>query len=204
MPDSEYFDFQEFPTITVGGPPGDYIARVPVPSNEEADFMIISATDGAANAARILINSSQATYPAAPQYPDYSGASIYSDRQAINGITLIVGINNTTFPNPVWERIQNQIGEVYVHIYQATAAFVSIKFRVKILKKIPAPFRTVGPEDERIVHAMREKKIQEAVLAQEGEHYVYGKQPPTEPIIEPISATPQPKSKLGYWGRTRR
>jgi hypothetical protein len=66
---------------------------------------------------------------------------------------------------------------------------------------IPAPFKTVAPEDERLVHAMREKKIQEAVLAQMGEEYTYGNEPPKQPIIEPTTATTAPVSKLGYWGK---
>jgi hypothetical protein len=197
MSDAEYFDYQEFPSFSFGGPPGDYTARVPVSSNEEAEFMIVAVANGAVNVASVIIGSY--TNPFAN--PDISGATTYNDTNLIPGLFFRIPINNMVLPNPVWERIINQRGEVYMHINNAQCALVTIKFRVKILKKIPAPFKTVAPEDEKLVHAMREQKIQEAVLARLGEEYTYGHEPPQQPIIEPITATTAPRSKLGYWGK---
>lgn len=196
MSDAEYFDFVEFPTLAVGGPPGDYVARVPVPSNEEVHFMIMSVANGATNVSTVTVTTHLRGFAA-----DFSGVGALSDTTAFPGFIFRCPTQNTVIPNPAWERVENDTGEVYVHVAGGVASFVMIKFRVKLLKKIPAPFKTVAPEDEKLVHAMREKRIQEAVLAQAGEEYVYGNEPPKQPIIEPITATTAPRTKLGYWGK---
>lgn len=195
----EDFDYNVFPAVTIGGGSGDYLLRVPVSSKDTTEFCVVSVASLTANPGTVQVSGID-------RPTTINGAPTFTDANFIRGQVIAVGANNTI---PMGESFYDQInlprGEVYVRIDGTNAyILVTIKFRVKILKKVPAPFRTVKPEQEQLVHQERERRIQEAVLAQEGEQYTYGKRPPGEPIIEPEPAGTAPATRLGYWGKLTR
>jgi hypothetical protein len=199
--DTEYYDYNPFPSATVGGAPGDYFLRVPVSSKEATEFCIVCIANLSAFPSIVTVSGVDRPKPI-----DQTQPTIYTDTAYIRGQVISIPAGNTIpMSESFYDSVDLPRGEVYVRIDGAsTFTLVTIKFRVKILKKIPVPFRTVAPENERLVHAERERRIQAAVLAQEGEQYVYGNKPPTEPIIEPEPAGTGPVTKLGYWGKLRR
>ena len=192
--------YQEFPAITVGGPTGDYIAKCPVTSCEWAEYAIDSIVNGDGGTGSIVVSSI-----ATPKAVDYAGVNVLSDTTVLRGIPFRLLATSSLPVNGSFERIVNDQKWVFVRIDAAasTSMYVTIRFKVKILAKIPAPFVTVRPEDEQLVHAERERRIQAAVLGQ-GEEYAYASRPvEKEQIVEPNTGQ-QPVTKLGYCGKIRR
>lgn len=167
MCDSEKWNY--FPSIAVGGAPGDYIARVPVASNQFAEFMVVGIANGATTQANVIISGMTDSLGV-----DFSGTSLYNDTFQINGQVYRCGTNTTLNPAESWERVANSQGMVWIHVQNAACCIVTIRFRVKILAKIPAPFRTVHPNEEQQYNYMREDRIRQAVLNQEGMAIEYG------------------------------
>src|SRR6266700_5145361 len=88
--DREKYDYTDFPCVTVGGPPGDYIIRAPVVSNEYIDFaVVLVAVVGAANG---VIQTSGYDRP---RTLDTSGASKYDDTFFIRSQVLFCPGNNS-------------------------------------------------------------------------------------------------------------
>ncbi len=166
-------NYTSIPAMTVGGPPGDYIIRCPIPSSEYAEFSIVSVAVIGNNSAVI-----QASGLDRPRTLDTSGTSVYNDTTFIRSqVTQCPANTSIPIGDSFYDRIGNERGDVFIRIDGAVAAFVTVKMRVKKLTKIPAPFTTVHPEDREQYHYERERRIQDATLGQEGEMEVYGTRP---------------------------
>ncbi len=166
-------NYTSVPAMTVGGPPGDYIIRCSIPSSEYAEFSIVSIAVVGNNSAVI-----QSSGLDRPRTLDTSGSSIYNDTTFIRSQVIQCPANNSIpIGDSFYDRIANERGDVFIRIDGAVAAFVTVKMRVRKLTKIPAPFVTVHPENKEQYNYERERRIQEAVLGQEGELEVYGTRP---------------------------
>ena len=164
--------YNVFPSVSIGGPPGTYQLRVPVTSNLQVEFTPVVAS--ATGAAGIILLSGVDTPPAI----DTSGATTYNDTSYLRTLAFAIPLNDTATFNEIWEQVSNTQGYIFMRIIGATFAIVTIKFRVKILAKVPAPFRTVDPELTEQYHYLRADRIREAVLNSEGEKKEYGTRPP--------------------------
>lgn len=195
-------DYILLDTRTLGGPTGDYFFDPDMDSADWLEYRILSIANGATGPTYVQFSGQNPPTPLA-----FDGTKTINNINAYSTITYTVGANNSPIPPSPWIRIVNQIGIVFIRIDTPAnnACYVSVQSRSRILRKIPEPFRTVKPEDEKLVHAMREARIQQAVLGQVGEEYAYAERPiEKEQIIEPGSTGQQPATKLGYWGRILR
>lgn len=194
-------DYILLDTRTLGGPTGDYFFDPDMDSADWLEYRILAIANGATGPTYIQCSGTIAPTPLA-----FDGTKTINNVNAYPTVTYTVGANNSPIPPSPWIRIVNQIGVVFIRIDTPVnnACYISVQARSRILKKIPAPFKTVAPENERLVSAMREARIQQAVLGQSGEEIAYGSRPiETEPI-RPQQTERQPVNKLGYWGRVIR
>lgn len=168
----QHEQYNYFPAITVGGPPGLYQVRCPINSKQWGEYCIVGTVIGAAGPGTAIVSGVDQ-----PPSVDFTGASTYNDQTFIRGEIYRGGTNTTISPAELWHRITNDQGVVFITTLTATSIFVTIKFRVKILTKIPAPFITVNPEDMEQYHYAREENIKRHVLNLEGELVEYGREP---------------------------
>ncbi|MDE2590841.1 MAG: hypothetical protein KGL95_14395 [Patescibacteria group bacterium] len=194
----------------IGGPTGDYTFSPEMSSDDWAEFRVINIANGTVGPTYVQISAVSPPTPLA-----WDGTKTVNNQFAYPNLVYVLGANGIPIPPSPWIRIIDQPGILYVRIDTPlnNACYVSLQCRSRILKKIPQPFVTVRPEDEQLVHAMREAKIQQAVLGIPGEEYAYATRPiEDEPIVEPPGlargereyVTRQPVTKLGYWGRILR
>jgi len=181
-------DYQYFPCVMVGGGPGDYLVRCPVSSSKEFEFAVVAIGNTQAKFMTVQVSG-----VGPPKPLDGTQASTYNDTSFVPAMVFTLQTNNASaFPNVFYDRITNADGIVYIRIDGGNpgVAYVTIKFRVKILRVIPAPFQTVHPDAMAAMHKEREIRIQQSVLQREGELVTYGKQPgPAGTIITPDDFT---------------
>lgn len=194
-------DYILLDTRTIGGPTGDYFFDPDMDSADWLEYRVLSIANGATGPTYVQISGQNPPTPLA-----FDGSKTINNANAYATLVYTVGANNSPIPPSPWIRIVNQIGIAYIRIDTPAnnSCYVSVQCRSRILKKIPAPFKTVAPENERLVNAMREARIQQAVLGQSGEEIEYGSRPITTEPIRPQSTGQQPATKLGYWGRVIR
>src|SRR6266568_9560153 len=169
-------EYQYFPSVTIGGPPGQYVLKTPLPSNGGIEFCIVTFSCLAAGPGSAIVSGvdQQSTV-------DTSGASKYSDNTFLRGI-FVTAPTNTTIPGvEIWEKVANQIGTVFILTTGGTASFITIKFRIKVLHRIPEPFQTVPVDNPQLYHEERARRVELATLGREGELEVYNPGPPAEP-----------------------
>lgn len=181
-------DYQYFPSQMIGGGVGDYLVRVPVSSSKEVEFAVLAITNTQGKTMTIQVSG-----VGPPKTLDGTQNSSYNDTSFVPSMVFSTQANTaSTLPTPVYDRVTNADGIVYVRVDGAggSCAYVTIKFRVKILRVIPAPFTTVHPDAMAAMHKEREMRIQQSVLQTEGELVTYGKQPgPAGTIIKPDDFT---------------
>ncbi len=181
-------DYTYFPSVMVGGGPGDYLVRAPVSSSKEFEFAVVAIAQTQSKFMTI-----QASGVGPPKPLDGTQASTYNDTSFVPAMVFTLQSNTSTaFPNIFYDRITNPDGIVYIRIDGGNpgVAYVTIKFRVKILRVIPAPFQTVHPDMVAAMHKEREMRIQQSVLSREGELLTYGHEPgPAGGIITPDDFT---------------
>ena len=191
----------------IGGPTGDYMFDPEITSDDWVEYRILNIANGAVGPTYVQFSSVSPPTPLA-----WDGTKTINNTNSYPNLVYVLGATNPPVPSSPWIRIINQPGILYMRIDTPlnNAVYASLQSRSRILKKIPQPFVTVRPEDEKLVHAMREVKIQQAVLGIAGEEYAYATRPiENEPIVEPPGlargereqTTRQPVTKLGYWGR---
>lgn len=194
----------------LGGPTGDYIFDPEITSDDWVEYRILNIANGAVGPTYVQISSVSPPTPLA-----WDGTKTINNTNAYPNLVYSLSANPPPIPPSPWIRIINQPGILYIRIDTPAnnAAYVSVQSRSRILKKIPEPFRTVSPENERLVHAVREARIQQSVLGIAGEEYAYATRPiENEPIVEAPGLARgekeqtgrQPVTKLGYWGRVIR
>lgn len=166
-------EYNIFPSQGIGGPPGLYKMRCPVPSKSFAEYCVVSVANGATSAATVLVSSTDQP----PATFDTSGTTTYDDTSFQRQLTYIVSINNSFSPPELWEQMTSPQGYIFVRIIGSVFTFVTIKFREKILKAVPAPAVTVDPYAPEQYHYQRSKKIENMVLGREGEIEEYSQYP---------------------------
>lgn len=191
-------DYILLDTRTIGGPTGDYLFDPDIDSSDWLEYRVLSIANGATGPTYMQLSGQTP-----PTTLAFDGTKTINNANAYATLTYTVGANNSPIPPSPWIRIVNQIGVVFIRIDTPVnnSCYVSVQARARILKKIPAPFKTVAPENERLIPAMREARIQQAVLGQAGEEKEYAARPIEEQQIVPATTGRQPGSKLGYWGR---
>lgn len=162
-------EYNYHPSITVGGPPGTYKVNPPVLSMQYAEFCVVAVSCRAAGPTMMLVSGSdnQAAL-------DVTGNTTYNDNSSVRGAFYVAGTNSTTTPQEIWERIANSQGNVFVTITGGTSAFITIKFRERIIKRIQGPLKAMPQDmvvrgDYNQIHHEREKRIQESVFGEAGE-----------------------------------
>lgn len=178
-------DYIYFPTQSVGGPTGNYILRCPIPSDAAyAEFCIISFTDAGTAAMTATISG------VGPQPdPNMTGTSqALTDQGFLYATILRQNTNGSITPTESWERVANPLGVCFITlgaggVGSPVAGYVSIKFRVKVLNRVPKPAVTVHPTEESQYNHERARNLEIAVLGKEGEIETYGHVPgqPTTP-----------------------
>lgn len=194
-------DYILLDTRTIGGPTGDYFFDPDMDSGDWLEYRVLSIANGATGPTYVQFSGQNP-----PTTLAFDGTKTINNANAYATLTYTVGANNSPIPPSPWIRIVNQIGIAYIRIDTPVnnACYVSVQARSRILRKIPEPFRTVSPENEQLVHAVRETRIQQAVLGQAGEEKEYATRPIEKEQIVPATTGRQPGSKLGYWGRILR
>lgn len=165
-------EYNYFPSVTIGGPPGNYILRPPVPSYQNIEFCVVSYVCGLAGPGNALVSGSEPTNTI-----DLTATSTFNDNAFLRGQFYRAGTNGSMTPTETWERITHPQGNIFVLIVGSTTSYLTIRFREKILNRIPAPATTVHPSQEHLTHKERERRIEQAVLGTEGELETHGKRP---------------------------
>lgn len=201
-------EYIEAPSITIGGPPGDYQIPSFSPASDHQEYQVVSVSSSGVNPGVVVVSGISAPKAGAV---DTSGVTTYN---GVNQNTMILGHVIPIGPNtfiPVlgpWERVASENQQLFVRIDSVVAAFVTIKRRIKLIVKVPAPFTTVNPYEERL-HAVeareafneaRTQRIKEAVLEREGVAVEYGQRPqPTKSVVEPgPGAQDFPRDIIGW------
>lgn len=168
-------DYNEFPPQTIGGPTGNYTYYCPVDSNKEAEYCVVLVSNGDAGPGSAYISGeSEKTSGLKYDGTQTVGGITTNQNSAYPGIAIRLG-QYTTLPLPeIWHRIVDTDQRIHVRIdAQAnTSIFVTLKYRVKLLTMIPAPFTTVPHTHEELAHIQREQKIQQAVYGKVGEKII--------------------------------
>ncbi len=168
-------NYNPFPPQVQGGATGNYAFECVMDSNDFIEYNIVAIANGDGGPGAVIVSGQNA--PSAGL--DYTGIAAnkldVSNGASIPGIAFRISQYTTLTPPPQWRRVTSTEGKVFVRIdAQAnTSIYVTIEFRAKILKTIPAVFKTVHPDDMYVVHQERAKKVEMAVLGKEGEREVY-------------------------------
>jgi hypothetical protein len=146
--------YREFPAVTIGGLTGDYFATCPIASCEWADYCIDSVVNGdGGTSAAVLSGNSK------PVALDYTGISTskLNDYNILHAVPLRVPATVTQIINGAWERLTNSQKRVFLRVDAAasTSLYVTIRFRVRLLKVVPGPFVEVHPENAHALNVSR-------------------------------------------------
>lgn len=205
--------FIESPSITIGGPPGDYQILSFSPASDHAEYQIVSVSSSGVSPGVVVVSGITAPKAGAV---DTSGATTYNgvnNDTAIRGHVIPIGPNVYIPIDGPWERIASENQQLFVRIDGVVAAFVTIKRRIKLIVKVPAPFTTVNPYEERLhnveareaFNEARTQRIKQAVLQNEGIQVAYGNRPgPTKSVVEPGPDAEQPPRDIIGWLRGER
>ena len=196
--------YNEYPSVSIGGPPGDYTLVSPISSCEWLEYQVVSVCSFGVNPGTVLVSGFSGPKPI-----DGSGASTYNGFGNGGPATFInahvIPINPNQFIPTLgpWERVSNQNLHVKIRIDGVIAAFVTIRMRSKIIKVIPAPFRTVDPDRPEDMSVAREEQILQAVYGDEGRLIEYGAHPAQKGTVRQFT-TGRAGSGIVGWGGARR
>lgn len=147
-------NYDEFPCITIGGPTGDYFAECPVPSAEFAEYAVDSVVNGDVGTSAIVISGN-----AIPTALSYAGlaANTFTDNAVLHSWPIRIPLTTTLHVNSSWDRVINSQRRVYVRIDAgaSNSVYVTLRFRIKRLKNIPAPAHTVHPDHMQQINQAR-------------------------------------------------
>jgi hypothetical protein len=185
-------EYIEFPSRIIGGGTGVYEIQCDVTSCQFAEYMIVSISNGAvAGHGAVLINGNSRSAAAnGLDYAATAGKSLNKDNSIKGMVFTLVASTSIFAPMTYWERITDPEKRVFVRIdAQASCSiYVSLRFRIAVLKTIPAPAVTVHHEQPEVLNAARadavrqrlglEKEIEqgEGLSAQRGPHMRSGMQ----------------------------
>lgn len=183
-------EYNVFPPKTIGGPTGNYSITADVVSSEYIEYRVVQIAMGDTSPGNIFVTGDALQASALNTIP-YGGTVTLNDNSFARGLPFRLGATTTLNQPSPWIRVTNpqKIVSVRIDCPALTSAFIAIQFRDKILTKIPQPFKTVLPEDEKEYHNEREKRIKEA-FGREGELELYGKSNGNNRRIRGISTEP--------------
>lgn len=168
-------DFNEYPPRTIGGPSGNYILTADVVSAEWIEYRVLRAVMGDTGPGSALVTGDDVQLTALNTLP-YNGTVTLSDNTFSRGLPFhLLATTTDNQPTP-WIRVTNPQKRVCARIDTPAniSLYLTIQFRDKILTKVPQPFKTVHPNDEKEYHNEREKRINKA-FGREGELETYAK-----------------------------
>lgn len=145
--------------ITVGGPPGQYIADCPFSGDSYEWAVLVGNAGGGIGQAFITDDSARqidVPYDASVSY----GSIAAAPRTPLNGIPLRFNSNQCIVPNTVWFRLPNGAKSVYVYINAAagTSIFITVVFRFLPVRVIPPRVATVPDTAEQQHNILRADK----------------------------------------------
>jgi hypothetical protein len=141
--------YEEFPPVTIGGPTGNYFITSPIVSCRWAEFCVDLIVNGDGGTGAVVISGSVGGgFP--PAALDYTGIATnkFSDDAIFKGWPIRVPATSTTMINSSWERITNSQKRIHVRIDAAasTSLYLTLRFRVKVLERLPGPSHEVHPD----------------------------------------------------------
>ncbi len=151
----EHCEYNQFPAITIGGPAGDYSIDCPVLSNRWAEYQVASIASQVA--AQFVVSGD--SKPAAMVY---DGSKTLTGDTSIVGQVYTLSANQPSIvPGDGWERITHSQKRVFVRIDVAggNSAYITIRFRAKLLTVIPGPAETVHPDLGHQMNIQRSENI---------------------------------------------
>lgn len=160
--------YNEYPPITVGGVPGDYIVECPVKSARWAEYSILAISSSDVTGAHACAISGRSTISDSTfDYDDqsYNGADGTGDSSVPGVIPIRIAATQTIFPITRWFRITSSEKRVYIHIYTAnpvdSAMYITVQFRTRVHEIIPGPSKTVHPDHAHQMNIERADNINE-------------------------------------------
>lgn len=175
------FNYQLLGVHTIGGPSGDYFFDPEMPTAEWLEFRVLSVANGAQGPTYVQISAHTIPTPLA-----WDGTKTINNANSYPNLVYALGASAPPIVPTPWIQVIDQPKRIFIRIDTPganTACYVSLQCRAKTLKRVPAPFVTVHPSDEQLVHKERERRIQQAVLGTEGERKDYATRPTAEPRV---------------------
>jgi hypothetical protein len=171
MCDHSEFDYEEFPSRTLGGGSGSYELLCDVTSCHHAEFIIVSVTTGDAVGITKVFVSGNGPQPANAKldYAGTTGAALNKDNAA-KGMAFSLLASTCIFaPMQFWERITDSQKKVYVRIDTpaSNSVYASIRFRIARLKVIPGPSTTVHPDNMQAMSQARADAVRQRLGLEE-------------------------------------
>lgn len=136
--------YQEAPAVTIGGPSGDYELIAPVTSCRWAEYAVVSVANGDGGSGSVVVSGDSA-----PKALAYDGTVTLNKDNFVRGRAYRVAATTSTPGDPdSYERITHSQKKVFVRIDAAnnTSIYVTLKFRMRILDRVPGPSTTVHPD----------------------------------------------------------
>jgi UDP-3-O-acyl-N-acetylglucosamine deacetylase len=183
MCEHEELFYNEFPTQTIGGGAGDYSLTCPVTSARWVEYCVMNL---AGNGNAVVSGDGK------PAPLPYDGSVSLNDQQYIVGTAYSQNYQRNTAVATKWERVTNSQKRVFVRIdpLSGTSLYVSIKFRARLLDKVPAQVVAVHPDHAQQLNIARAEAVKERLKIVE-----------TETEGGAIGTVPQDKKKGLYYGK---
>ena len=155
-------NYSYLPPMMIGGPTGDYFVECPTQSCRWAEYAVISAHCD--TSCDVVINGDSP-----PAKLTFDGSVTLNGDAYAPVITLgLSGLQAVTMDADVFYRVTNSQKRLFIRIDTAQgshAAFVSIRFRVRLLTVVPGPSLTVHPDNAEQIHFAREEKTRQRLAA---------------------------------------
>lgn len=155
-------NYNYFPTMTIGGPSGDYKIQCPVVSCQWAEYRVVSLANSTNADSHIIVSGDDV-----PKALPFDNTKTLTDQAFIRAQVYYALFASNVTPNARWDRITHSQKYVFIRIDTgATAAcYVGIQFRTRYLKVIPGPAETVHPEHEQQINLARAHTVVERLRA---------------------------------------
>lgn len=137
--------YEYFPAVTIGGPTGDYFIPTPTSSNRWTEFAIVAVTNGDVGSGSVIISGNSK-----PVKLLTDGSVTLNNDNVVKGITYRLAASaSTSGGGDVYERVTNSERKVFIRIDAAASnsIFVSLRFRNRLITRIPGPQHTVHPNN---------------------------------------------------------
>lgn len=149
-------NYNYFPTLTIGGPSGDYKIQCPVTSCQWAEYRVVTLANSTNADTHVIVSGDDK-----PIALPFDNTKIITDQNFIRGQVYYCLFASNVSPNARWDRITHSQKYVFVRIDTSGsgAVYVGIQFRARYLKVIPGPAETVHPEHEHQMNLLRSDTI---------------------------------------------